>query len=376
MSVRKSSFYFCMAILFAIAGAFPRSATAQVQPVQQIVKIEKDTLRMYVGQEDSLRATAIPSARVFYWDNRVSIPVVASIAPPMSSNPYDSVYIVKAWKPGKTIIVVRVNEVMARCIVVVTPKIYVDSLRLDRDTIRLRTGDTASVMSRIFPYNASDKKLGWMTEGGARVIGTTDSVTRVIAAADTDTSLLIVGALDESEKRDTCVIITSRIPVDSLVLSHDTIRVDINKTDTLRAAVFPLNATDRRVKWTVVSGAAKALAIDSVGLAAEIIGATAADTALVVAEGADGQLDSCVVITTDPNHHPDAAVEVNDAIAIRDAEGGVMVHADRPVRLEIYALTGALVRRENLAPGDRFVPLRGGVYIVVAEQTRRKVFVR
>jgi len=130
MSVRKTSFYFCMAILFAIAGAFPYSASAQVQKVQQIVKIEKDTLRMYVGQEDSLRAYAYPSARVFYWDNRVSIPVVASIAPPHSTNPYDSVYIVKAWKPGKTVIVVRVNEVAARCIVVVTPKIYVDSLRL------------------------------------------------------------------------------------------------------------------------------------------------------------------------------------------------------------------------------------------------------
>jgi len=89
-------------------------------------------------------------------------------------------------------------------------KVYVDSLRLKRDTIRLRTGDTASVMARIFPYNASDKKLGWTTVGGARVLGTTDSVTRVIAAADADTSLLIVGALDESGKRDTCVIITRR----------------------------------------------------------------------------------------------------------------------------------------------------------------------
>ena len=167
MSVRKTSFYFCMAILFAIAGAFPYSASAQVQKVQQIVKIEKDTLRMYVGQEDSLRAYAYPSARVFYWDNRVSIPVVASIAPPHSTNPYDSVYIVKAWKPGKTVIVVRVNEVAARCIVVVTPKIYVDSLRLKRDTIRLRTGDTASVMARIFPYMArrgsvQGKAVAWV----------------------------------------------------------------------------------------------------------------------------------------------------------------------------------------------------------------------
>ena len=376
MSVRKTSFYFCMAILFAIAGAFPYSASAQVQKVQQIVKIEKDTLRMYVGQEDSLRAYAYPSARVFYWDNRVSIPVVASIAPPHSTNPYDSVYIVKAWKPGKTVIVVRVNEVAARCIVVVTPKIYVDSLRLKHDTIRLRTGDTASVMARIFPYNASDKKLGWTTVGGARVLGTTDSVTRVIAAADADTSLLIVGALDESGKRDTCVIITRRIPVERLTLNHDTIRMDINKTDTLRASIFPLNATDQRVKWTVASGAVKALAVDSIGQAAELIGAAVADTALVVAEAADGRRDSCVVITINPNHHPNAAVEVDETIAVHGVDGGVMVHVDRPVRLEIYTLTGALTHRESLTPGDRFVPLRRGLYIVAVDRTRRKILVQ
>lgn len=374
MSVRKTSFYFCMAILFAIAGAFPYSASAQVQKVQQIVKIEKDTLRMYVGQEDSLRAYAYPSARVFYWDNRVSIPVVASIAPPHSTNPYDSVYIVKAWKPGKTIIVVRVNEVAARCIVVVTPKIYVDSLRLKRDTIRLRTGDTASVMARIFPYNASDKKLGWTTVSGARVLGTTDSVTRVIAAADADTSLLIVGALDESGKRDTCVIITRRIPVERLTLNHDTIRININKTDTIRASVFPLNATDQRVKWTVASGAVKALAVDSIGQAAELIGATVADTALVVAEAADGLRDSCVVLTVDPN--TTASVEVDETTTIRNVDGGVMVHVDRPARLEIYTLTGALAHRESLTPGDRFVPLRRGLYIVAVDRTRRKILVQ
>lgn len=372
MSVKKSLFNLCMAILFTIAGAFPHNAAGQVK---QIVKIEKDTLRMYVGQEDSLRATAYPSARVFHWDNRVSIPVIASISSPRSTNPYDSVCIVKAWKPGKTLVVVRVNEVMARCVVIVKPKVFVDSLHLNRDTIRLNTGDTATIITRIFPANASDKKLSWTTVGGARVMSTTDSVTRVAAAADADTSLLIVRALDESDKRDTCIVITRRVPVTSLTLDRDTIRLGISKTDTLRATVLPLNATDKRVKWTVISGGVKALPIDSVGLAAEIIGAATVDTALVVAEAADGLIDSCVVITQDPNH-PDAAVEVDETISVRDAEGGLRVHADRSVRLEIYAITGALVRREALSPGDHFVPLRRGVYIAVAERVRRKVFVR
>ena len=359
-------------LLMALATIMPRHASGQLK---QIVKIEKDTLRMYVGQKDSLRATAYPSAQVFYWDSRASIPIVASISAPRSSNPYDSVCIVQAWKPGRTIIVVRVNEVAARCIVVVTPKVFVDSLRLQRDTIQLQTGDTASIMTRIFPANASDKKLEWTTEGNASVLSTTDSVTRVAAAADADTSLLIVRALDKSDKRDTCVVITRRIPVTSLTLSHDTLRVNLNKTDTLRATVLPVNATDKRVKWTVIAGGAKALPIDSIGQAAEIIGAAAVDTALVVAEAADGLLDSCVVITQDPNH-PDATVEVDASAWVRNADGGVVVHTDHAASLEVYTMTGALVHREHFAPGERFVPLRSGLYIVAVDRLRRKVFIR
>ena len=53
-----------------------------------------------------------------------------------------------------------------------------------------------------------------------------------------------------------------------------------------------------------------------------------------------------------------------------------MVHVDRPARLEIYTLTGALAHRESLTPGDRFVPLRRGLYIVAVDRTRRKILVQ
>ena len=39
-------------------------------------------------------------------------------------------------------------------------------------------------------------------------------------------------------------------------------------------------------------------------------------------------------------------------------------------------MTGALVHREHFAPGDRFVPLRSGLYIVAVDRLRRKVFIR
>ena len=385
MSVKRTTFYFCAVLLFAITAAFPHHAVAQAAPatpakdtvkkVKQTVKIEKDTLRLYVGQLVRLTAKAVPDAKVFHWDARTSIPVIAAIGPPVSSNAYDSVTLVLGRKPDLTVIEVRVNDAYDRCIVVVTPKVYVNKLQITRDTIQLYTGDSAVVTSRIFPANTSDKTLAWTTVGGhARVQATKDSVTRVFAAAQADTSLLVVSALDESNVRDTAVIITRHRPVTNFTLDHDTIRFDIGRTDTLRATVLPLNATDRNVKWTLASGAAKVVPMDSVGLAVELLAATAADTALVVAEVADGLMDSCVVITIDPN--ATASTEIDPTVAIRPTDGGVMVHADRSVPLAVYSVTGALIRRERLAPGDRFVPLRRGIYIVSLDRTRWKIFVR
>ena len=93
-----------------------------------------------------------------------------------------------------------------------------------------------------------------------------------------------------------------------------------------------------------------------------------------MAEAADGLRDSCVVLTVDPN--TTASVEVDETIAVHGVDGGLMVHVDRPARLEIYTLTGALAHRESLTPGDRFVPLRRGLYIVAIDRTRRKILVQ
>ena len=73
-----------------------------------------------------------------------------------------------------------------------------------------------------------------------------------------------------------------------------------------------------------------------------------------------------------------ATVQLNshETIAVHGVDGGLMVHVDRPARLEIYTLTGALAHRESLTPGDRFVPLRRGLYIVSVDRTRRKILVQ
>ena len=66
-----------LAAVFADAG-LSFEAAGQAKPVQQTVYFHQDTLRLVVGQEDSLRATAVPDAPIL-WEAPAAIPVIASL---------------------------------------------------------------------------------------------------------------------------------------------------------------------------------------------------------------------------------------------------------------------------------------------------------
>ena len=116
-----------LAAVFADAG-LSFEAAGQAKPVQQTVYFHQDTLRLVVGQEDSLRATAVPDAPIL-WEAPAAIPVIASIAPPANSGRYGKVYLVKGRKVGKTKVIVQVGAAKDTCWVYVSPRILVKEVR-------------------------------------------------------------------------------------------------------------------------------------------------------------------------------------------------------------------------------------------------------
>lgn len=371
-TMKRIILYF-LAIVFAIAG-FPFKAVGQTKPAQQAVYFHKDTLRLVVGQEDSLRATAVPNAPI-YWEAPASIPVVASIAPPTPAERYGRVYLVKARKVGKTKVIVQVGAAKDTCWVFVSARIPVKEVHLNKDTLRLKAGQTQMIQARIAPQNATDQTLNWTAKGNATITPSATNHTEALitAAAVTDTTLIIAEAKDGSKCRDTCVVIT-RVPVDSVRLNKDTIRVDIGGKDTLRAIVYPSQATNRSLNW-MAKGTATVTPSSETDTVAFIAAALTPDTTYVIVEAKDTAYyrDTCVIITRDPRDN--AVIEVNDQ-HIYASEGYVHIHSGKPVSLRIYTISGALYRREEGVVGDHVIPLPRGFYIVVLNHTGKKILVR
>lgn len=372
ITMKKIISYF-LAIVFTIAG-LSFEAAGQTRPVQQTVYFHKDTLRLVVGQEDTVKATAVPDAPI-HWDAPASIPVIASIAPPTSSARYGKVYLVKGRKVGKTKVIVQVGAAKDTCWVFVSPRIPVKEVRLNKDTVRLKAGQTQMIQAGITPQNATDKTLNWRTKGRATVTPSATNHTEALitAAAVTDTTLIIAEAKDGSKCSDTCVVIT-RVPLDSICLNKDTLRVDIGGKDTLRAMVYPSQATNRSLNW-MVKGKATVTPSSDTDTVAFIAAALIPDTTYVIVEAKDSSYyrDTCVIITREPGSG--AVVEVNDQ-HVYASEGYVHIHSGKPVSLRIYTISGALYRREEGVVGDRAIPLPRGFYIVVLNHTGKKIFVR
>ena len=349
-----------LAAVFADAG-LSFEAAGQAKPVQQTVYFHQDTLRLVVGQEDSLRATAVPDAPIL-WEAPAAIPVIASIAPPANSGRYGKVYLVKGRKVGKTKVIVQVGAAKDTCWVYVSPRILVKEVRLNKDTVRLKAGRTQMLQASITPQNAT-----------VTPSATNRTEALVTAAVVTDTTLIIAEAKDGSKCRDTCVVIT-HVPLDSIRLNKDTLRVDIGSKDTLRAMVYPSQATNRSLNWTV-KGKAELTASSETDTVALIAAALTPDTAYVIVEAKDSSdcRDTCVVITRKPGD--DATVEVNDQ-SIYASEGYVHIRSGKPVSLRIYTILGALYRHEERLVGDHVIALPRGLYIVVLNHTAKKIMVR
>ncbi len=366
--MKKNTFY--SLLIIGTIALFPYEMMGKTMALKDTIFFHKDTLRLVVGDVDTMRATVIPHNIPIHWDCPAAIPVIASIAPPVSSNPYDSLHVITARKPGKTKVIIEAGDLKAVCHVYVSPIIIL------KDTIRLNAGERDTIRVRTVPPKLPDISKRLFSNGLADFIPSpTNPFEGVITAPNmTDTTLVIaeVGG-EQNLHRDTCFVIT-RIPVDSIRLSNDTIRLNQSETDTLRATVYPFHATDRSLIWKAAEGSAKVMPAASINAAAIITTDNAADTTLIIVESTDREKrDTCVVITLPPN--TDATVEVTTQY-IWSSEGSLHIRSDKPASLYIYTISGVLYRKENVVSGEYIIALPKGVYIVHAGNLRKKIVIR
>lgn len=241
-------------MLFAtVSVAFTSSAaTKKVTKV----KLNKTSLTMYTTQTVKLKATISPSnasnKKVTWKSSNTKVATV------------DSKGNVKAVKKGTATITCTAKDgskKKATCKVTVNKKVAVTSVKLNKSSVSIVKGKTATLKATVNPSNASVKTVKWSTSN--KDVATVNSSGK-ITAVGVGTATITCKSSDNSKKKATCKVTVTPVKVTSVTLSKTSATIYPGKSVTLTATVAPSNAANKKVKWT--SSNSNVATVDSSGV--------------------------------------------------------------------------------------------------------------
>ena len=203
------------------------------------ISLNHHELTMSVGKTAALSATVLPEDaydRSFTWKS--GNPGVAAV----NNNGK-----VTAAAKGTAVIKAAANDgsgVFAECKISVRQP--VTSLTLNKTSLTVNRGATATLTATVGPSNADNKKVKWTTSN--RAVATV-TVSGKVKAIKKGTATITATARDGSGKKATCKV-TVKQPVTSLTLDKTDLKLKIGKKSTLKATVKPANANNKDVEWT------------------------------------------------------------------------------------------------------------------------------
>ncbi len=223
------------AVVTATAGSKSASCTVNVSkkviPVTS-VSLDKTSLALIKGEAATLTATVNPSDatdKSATWSS--SDATIASV---------DQSGKVTALAGGSVTIKAAAGEKFATCSVMIT--VPVSSVSLDKKTLSLIMGESATLTATVNPSDATDKTVTWSTSN-ASVATVTNGL---VKATGGGTATITVNA---SGKTATCTVNVA-IPVSSITLNMSSVKLKQNETVQLSATVGPDDATDKSVTWS------------------------------------------------------------------------------------------------------------------------------
>ena len=247
------------------------------------ISLNHHELTMSVGKTAALSATVLPEDaydRSFTWKS--GNPGVAAV----NNNGK-----VTAAAKGTAVIKAAANDgsgVFAEC--KITVRQPVTSLTLNKTSLTVNRGATATLTATVGPSNADNKKVKWTTSNSAVA---TVSSTGAVKGIEKGTATITATAADGSGKKASCSV-TVKQPVTSVTLNKTALTLDNGKTATLTATVGPSNANNKTVKWTTSNSAVAT--VSSTGVVKGLKRGTATITA-TAADGS-GKKATCTVTVT------------------------------------------------------------------------------
>ena len=218
------------------ASAGGKSATCSVKVSSKIVAVtsitlDKTSLSMQVGETETITAIVSPdnaTDKTVEWGS--SDVAVATVA--------DG--IITAKKSGEAIITAKSGSCIAECKVTIT--VSAESVTLDKTSLSLAIGESATLTATVKPDDATDKTVAWSSSDESVAKVDNGKVTAVKSGKATVTAKCGV-------KTAECAV-TVTVPVSSITLDKTTLSLVIGESFTLTATVKPDDATDKTVIWS------------------------------------------------------------------------------------------------------------------------------
>ena len=201
--------------------------------------------------------------------------------------------LVKAVAPGTATITATAGAVSGSATVTVKAKIIpVTGVSLDKTTLTLTEGETASLAATVAPDNATDKSVTWTS--AAPTIATVDANGKVTAVQAGETTITV--KTNDGGKTATCnlTVKAKTIPVTGVSLDKTEMELTVGETAKLTPTVTPENATDKSVTWS--SSAATVATVEGDGT----VTAVKVGTATITVKTTDGGKTATCKVTVKP----------------------------------------------------------------------------
>lgn len=247
------------------------------------VSLSQAELSITVGENASLSYVITPSnASVKDVTWKSSLPSVATIS---QSGRVDAV------AEGKAIITITTKDgsKTASCSVTVKP-VSVSSVTLDKESITLKIGETATLNATVMPENAANKKVSWSSSNAS--VATVDSNGKVTGISVGSAKITVT--TDDGGKTASCSVAVNPISVTGVSLNKSSMSLLIGGTEKLTATVSPSNATNKDVMWS--SSNTSIATVDSNGNVSGI----KVGTAVITVKTEDGGKTATCAVTVNP----------------------------------------------------------------------------
>ena len=174
----------------------------------------------------------------------------------------------------------------------------VTGVSLDKETLSLETGKTATLKATVAPTDATNKAVKWASDNAG--VATVDNAGKVIAVKAGTAN---VTATSDDQGKVATIKVTVKDPVVAVTgvsLDQAELSVEEGATAQLKATIAPGNATNKKVAWK--SGNPETFTIDGNGKVTGVKAGSA--TAVATTDDGGKTAEAKVTVTAKPDPEP------------------------------------------------------------------------